>query len=520
MPKVLLVDDEPNIRWTTAELLKREGFETLAAEDFDSALALARINDFDAALVDIILPRLSGIELLKEFAKRDSYTPVVMMTGEPSLTDLPEIVRAGAYDFLAKPLVKEVLIQTVTNAVENKRLVDEKRRLEMEVKRHTEQLETMVAERTRELADAHSFLNTVLDSSMEYAIIATDLAGRVILFNRGAELLFGFQPGEILGKSAAELSGDGDGNGGDESVLLALCRKACATGRLQSEAPLGRSGGNRFIASIAANPLREADGRALGYLFIVNDVTARKLAESEMREMQARLAHNEKIAALGRVAAQVAHEVKNPLTGLRLFALHLKAKVTGKLAAQETTLLDKIIDGVDHLSSTVERVLDFARPISLARRWSDLNLIVAGAAQVLEPQIAASGIQAEIRLSEPRGGMAGLFDEVSLRSAFINLMLNAVEAMPGGGRITVVTEKRESAFHVTISDTGRGMSAEDLKHVFEPFRSTKGSGLGLGMSYAKKIIDEHGGRIVVTGGHGVTVEIALPGEDQEVGAAK
>ena len=200
MAKILVVDDEPNIRWTMAELLKREGYDALTASDFDSALSILDSNRLDAAIVDIILPRKSGIELLKELSTREPSIPVIMITGEPNISQIPEIVRAGAYDFISKPVTKDALLKVVSKAVEKKRLVDETRRLQDQVKHHAEQLEMTVARRTRELAEAHKFLNIVLDSSTEYALVAIDKDGRITLFNRGAELIFGHSAEEIKGR--------------------------------------------------------------------------------------------------------------------------------------------------------------------------------------------------------------------------------------------------------------------------------------------------------------------------------
>ena len=139
-PRVLLVDDEPNMRWTMAEFLKRGGYEVLTASDFDSAMTALGGPEIDAAVIDIVLPGKSGVELLKELSSRATYLPVVMITGEPNPSLIPEIVRAGAYDFIAKPILKEALIKAVSRAVEKKRLVDEKGRLEQEIKRHAESL--------------------------------------------------------------------------------------------------------------------------------------------------------------------------------------------------------------------------------------------------------------------------------------------------------------------------------------------------------------------------------------------
>jgi signal transduction histidine kinase len=380
MPKVLLVDDEPNIRWTMAEFLKRAGYDTLTASDFESALGVLDQTQIDAAVIDIILPRKSGIELLEELRRRDANVPVIMMTGEPNISHLPDIVRAGAYDFISKPVTKDALIKSVARAVERKHLDDERRRLEQEIKEYAGQLEARVAERTAELAEA-----------------------------------------------------------------------------------------------------------------------------------QARLAHQEKIAALGRAAAQVAHEIKNPLAGLRLYSLHLRSKVAGKLSDGEMSLIDKTVEGINRLSDTADQILNFARPINLMPGRADLNRIVNSVIQLLEPQIVAN--QIEVRLDLAPGGVEGVLDEASIHSALMNLMLNAIQAMAEGGVLAVVTDTRGGdTLCLTITDTGRGMTEEQVRNIFEPFYTTKSRGLGLGAPYAAKVVEEHRGTVTVESreGEGTRVRVRLP----------
>ena len=378
-PRVLLVDDEPNMRWTMAEFLKRGGYEALTASDFESAMAALDGSEIDAAVIDIVLPGRSGVELLRELSGRDTYVPVVMITGEPNPALIPEIVREGAYDFIAKPLVKEALVKAVSRAVEKKRLVDEKRRLEREIKRHAAELEARVAERTAELVKAHE-----------------------------------------------------------------------------------------------------------------------------------RLAHQEKIAALGRAAAQVAHEVKNPLAGMLLYAMHLRSKAEGKLAEGELALVDKIVGTINHLTDTVEQVLDFARPIRIAPRPADVNRVVADVLQLVEPQMSSHRIERRVELGER--GCCAVLDEASVRSALMNLVLNAIQAMPDGGTLSVKTSASDAALLVEVADTGCGMTEEQLANVFEPFYTTRSQGLGLGMPYARKVIEQHGGAVSVRSrpGAGTTIRVELP----------
>lgn len=511
------MDDEPNIRLTMAELLRREGYETLTASGFDSAISVIENTELDAALVDIVLPQRSGIEILKVLRRQKSYIPVIMMTGEPNLSQMPEIVRAGAYDFLSKPVVKDALIRTVSKAVEKKRLIDEKRTLEQQIKQHAEQLEMSVAERTSELEDAHDFLNAVLDSSTEYAIIALDTDGQVTLFNRGAELMFLYGAHQAMGRVLSELIGSGLAVG--EKAFLNWARQAEVKGRHQEEVELRRADEGRFTASVTMTPIRAQNVRLLGYVGIIKDLTIERQNEERLRQMRQRLARHEKIAALGRMAAQVTHEVKNPLAGLRLYTLHLKSKIAGKIPAAEETLVDKIIDGINQLSDTCEQVLNFARPITVTRRLVDLNRIIAASLALVEPQLNAKRIKVVSNLSEP--GANSLLDEAALRSTLINLLLNSIHAMNEGGELKMSTTTAEQGLLLKISDTGCGMTEEQAKHMFEPFYTTKSQGLGLGLYFAATVVENHGGSIEAKSeaGKGTEITIKLPGEGGEADGA-
>lgn len=380
MFRVLVVDDEPSLRLTLTEFLKRAGYEVFAAADFQSAVQLGNAS-FDVAVIDINLPGRSGIELLQQINSRESYVPVIMITGEPNLSVIPEIVRAGAYDFLAKPILKDVLLKAVGRATEKKLLSVEKRRLELEIKQRAADLEMRVAQRTAELVEAHD-----------------------------------------------------------------------------------------------------------------------------------RLAHNAKVAALGRVAAQVAHEVRNPLYGLLLYSTHLKDELAGKLAEDQVELFDNMIETINQLTSTTQQILDFARPVKLALRPVDLNSVINAVLKLLHLQITANGVEVEFDPGD--SDPIARIDEACIRAALLNLILNAVESMPTGGTLSITSTIAGETASLVIKDTGSGMSEERVKKIFEPFNSDKTNGLGLGMPYAKKIIEEHGGNIRVESkpGEGTQVWINLPVE--------
>ena len=381
MPNVLVVDDEPSIRLTMGEFLKRAGYSVSTAADYESA-ALHNTEDFDVAVININLPGKSGVQLLQKICAADVYVPVIMITGEPNLSVIPEIVRAGAYDFIAKPILKDVLLTAVARAAEKKRLTDEKRRLEEEIKSYAEELETRVAERTAELVETHQ-----------------------------------------------------------------------------------------------------------------------------------RLVHQERIAALGRAAAQVAHEVKNPLAGLLLYSLHLQSKAE-KFSESEASLVNKIADTINQLIRRVEQILGFARPLSLSPRPGDLNRIVNDVLELLRPQLTANKV--EVRMWPDRNRATVMLDEASMNGALLNLILNAIEAMPKGGTLSITTEAVDETLRLEITDTGRGISEEEAKNILEPFYTTKaeGKGTGLGLATVYGIVLQHNGQLVVESevGKGTTFKVPLDAE--------
>ena len=273
----------------------------------------------------------------------------------------------------------------------------------------------------------------------------------------------------------------------------------------ENELTIQTPNGNSRPVSVSFTPL--STQREQMMMMSLRDLSIRKQLEAQ-----------ERIAGLGRAAAQVAHEVKNPLAGLLLYALHLQSKA-GKFSEGEASLVDKIVNTINHLNSRVEQILGFARPTSLTLKLGDLNQTVTDILELLRPQLEAN--QVEVLLSTPDHPAYAMLDESSIRGALMNLMLNAVEAMPDGGILSVAINQTHESLQLKITDTGRGIAEEEAKKIFEPFFTTKEKGLGLGMPYAKKIIDQHGGTISLNSqlGEGTTISIALPAVQKEANNA-
>jgi signal transduction histidine kinase len=218
------------------------------------------------------------------------------------------------------------------------------------------------------------------------------------------------------------------------------------------------------------------------------------------------------VAALGRMATQVAHEVKNPLAGLRLYVRHLEQRLAKTGDAEARDLAGKIVTTVDHLASVVAEITAFGRPPELHRVPTALDPLLDECLELARARRPTDGVEI-VRTPDPSCPEARL-DARELKKAFLNLILNALEALEGTGRLTVATAYSAAAgtVTVTIEDTGPGMTEETLARAFDLFFTTKPDGTGLGMSIARSVINLHAGELTVSSrvGHGTRVEARLP----------
>ena len=364
----------------------------------------------------------------------------------------------------------------------------------------------LVGRQQRKLAAGEERYRAVFEHANDGIVIVAAASRTIIEVNNKFCELFGCRSPDLIGKDIDALQwGLADGEPGN-ALSAFLDENYCVDKELLIKTETGAV----MPVSVSCSALSMDEVRLL--VLIVRDWSIRKRLEAEKEEMQRQLFHNEKIAALGRVAAQVAHEVKNPLTGLLLYAMHLKNKLSGKSAEGEIVLCDRIIDNINHLVGTTEQIMSFARPVSLAPRPIDLNGVVKKVFQLLQPQISAYRIEEQLELAETE--VVALLDEASITSALINLTLNSIQSMPGGGRLIVKTGRANGTSQLTIADTGCGMTAEQIEKVFEPFYTTKSQGLGLGMPYAKKVVEQHRGAIHIESrpDAGTRIIIELPAE--------
>jgi signal transduction histidine kinase len=220
------------------------------------------------------------------------------------------------------------------------------------------------------------------------------------------------------------------------------------------------------------------------------------------------------LAALGRMATEVAHELKNPLAGLRLYARHLEARLGKTGDADGAGLAQKITATVDHLATVVQEITAFGRPPELHRIPTALHALLDECLAFAQARCETPRIEV-VRAYDPACPEVAL-DARELRKAFLNLILNGLEALNAGGRLTVSTAYSAETRSVTVvvQDTGVGMSEETLSRMFDLFFTTKPQGTGLGMALARSVIDLHAGELAITStvGKGTRVTVRLPVE--------
>lgn len=251
-----------------------------------------------------------------------------------------------------------------------------------------------------------------------------------------------------------------------------------------------------------------------------NDMTARL---GRARELESQLHQVEKAAVVGRLAAAIAHEIRNPLNYINLTLDHLRSSFAPEEAAKRETferLADQLKAEVGRINRHITDFLKYSRPASLELRPLNLRLELEDAMHVIEGQAAENGISTS--MNEDAGVPRVFADKDSLRSVFTNLLLNSLEAMENSGNgkgngisVRLAAEPADRV-RIEVSDTGRGIALEDIAKVFEPYYSTKETGTGLGLAIVKKAIDDHGGSISVSSkeGEGTTFTILLPVEPE------
>ncbi|MDA8325487.1 MAG: ATP-binding protein [Nitrospiraceae bacterium] len=319
----------------------------------------------------------------------------------------------------------------------------------------------------REAEKNKDYLDAVL-YSMEEAIIVLDRAGRITMINRAAVLLLGGASEGALGKKYSELD-------------IALSRQDGPVWALGA-------GGKKYDVIVGDSPVVDSDGDLRGRVIQIKDVT-------RMRQMEALHERNKRLISLGEMAAKIVHEVRNPLCSIELFASMLERDLEdGKMKE----LAGGISAGIHSLNNILTNMLFFARPHRPSLSDVDLGELAEEVLRMLAPFLESRKVRAEKLFMAPAAVQG---DVELLKQILMNLVINAVQAMPEGGvvevRLGVEGTVNKTPF-LEIKDEGVGIAPELMEKIFDPFFSTKEKGTGLGLAIASKIMQSHGGYIKVS----------------------
>ena len=367
----------------------------------------------------------------------------------------------------------------------------------------------------KEVSFQAHLLNTV-----EQAVIATDLDGRITFWNKYAERLYGWAAEEVIGRSVLEITPAVSAAEQAGEVMACLREGRSWSG----EFSVRRRDGTVFPAQVIDSPIHDGEGRLVGVVGVSADITERKLAEAERAELLARAeAARAEAEAANRAKdeflAVVSHELRTPLTSMVGYIEMMRLGMLDERSSARA--LDVIERNTQTLSQLVADILDTSRIVSGKMRLHttplDLHEVIGAAVDVVRPALEAKGLTLHASLDPNEGLMTG--DAARLQQVVTNLLSNAVKFTPTGGEVRVGLRRVGLEVEITVSDTGQGITPEFLPHVFERFRQAEGvgqrghGGLGLGLAIVRHLAELHGGAVTAESpgeGRGATFRVLLP----------
>jgi len=348
--------------------------------------------------------------------------------------------------------------------------------------------------RSKALLDKGVRFRLLVDSVIDYAIFMLDTEGRVVTWNAGAERIKGYRAEEIRGRHYSCFYPEEALRAGTPAHLLKV---AAAEGRCEDEGWRLRKDGSRFWANVVITAVRDGAGRLRGFSKVTRDLTERRRTQEALDEKtraleaaQEALVRRERLAILGQLAGGLSHELRNPLGVVKNSVYYLRMVFPDdEPARKHLAIIEREVETANRI---VTALLDFAR-VSVPRRVpSDLNAMVRAR---LDREAVPHGVTVAATLAEDLPPVA--LDPEQIVLALGNLILNALQAMPSGGALTVETSWTARAVLIGVADTGVGIAPEHLDKIFEPLFTTKARGIGLGLAVVKRLLEANGGQITV-----------------------
>ena len=360
----------------------------------------------------------------------------------------------------------------------------------------------------RELREANEFLMNLINSSVD-GIIVTDMKGEILIFNKGAENQLGYKAEEVIGKmNIRSIYPPGVAK---EVMQKLRSPDYGGVGKLTFFPILHRGkNGDLIEGDLSASIIYNEEDKAIATVGIFRDLREGLRIQRELQKTREALLQSEKLAAMGRLTSQVAHELNNPIFGIMNTLELLKTEIPP--GSKRRRILDLSLSEAQRLSEMLRNMLTFSKPEEEQRRPISINELLDGILMMMEKQMREASIKVVTNFDEETPEIMASANQ--MRQVFINLFKNAKEAMAKAGTLTVTTRKEDKNVLIHVQDTGAGISEEIRHKIFDAFFTTKQKvkGVGLGLSVCYGIIKGHGGEIIVNSeeGEGTTFKISLP----------
>jgi two-component system NtrC family sensor kinase len=493
--RILVAEDDSSFLKMMEDSLKASGslYHIQKVSSGGECLRILQKEKFDILLLDHSLSDGEGLNWLRRFNELSIGIPTIFVTakGDPRLAI--EAMKEGVFDYINRSAECVKAFPFVVNrAIEGYGLMLEKVRLQ------------------KELIEAKNFLESIVEKAGD-AISVVDLDGKVLYWNEGATRIYGYQKEEVLGKNISEFlySRDPKSRAEEERLmegLMAQVKKGEVIPNIEVKRQTKE--GKEIIVSMTISPLKDAEGRTIGVSRICKDITNLKKAEE-------RLISAERLSSLGELTAGVAHELRNPLAGIKINTQILARKKD--LPEMEKRLLNSTGEGIEKIQKIVDDMLHFAKPKASHFKEEQVNEVVEESLAIFQTKLKKGNISFVFERGENLPGIR--IDAHQIQQVLINLMLNALHAMEKGGTLTIRTFLEDGGgVGVEVKDTGVGIPKSNLKKIFDPFFTTKSEGTGLGLSISAKILENHRASIDVISeeGKGSSFTIFFPGERCEI----
>jgi two-component system sensor histidine kinase HydH len=333
-----------------------------------------------------------------------------------------------------------------------------------------------------------------LVENMPIGLIAVDTVGKIASFNQTAESILHTSSEKVVMKSPQEVL--------PPPMWELIDRLKTDTRFIDEEIECPITNRKSIPLEVIATTIEGGTGTFLGHVILFRDL-------SEIQHLKKEIERSQRLASIGKLAAGIAHEIRNPLSSIKGFATYFKERYREVPEDQNTAEI--MIQEVERLNKVITQLLEFARPMKIKQNQTSLQALAEQSLKMIEGEAYRKGVKLALKSSPDVEEI--MVDPDRFKQVFLNLFLNALESMEKGGSLSIEIRRDKKArnIQVIISDTGKGIKEGDLAHIFDPYFTTKSSGTGLGLAIVHKIIESHGGKISVQSqtGKGTKVTILL-----------